>query len=63
VHKPSGHNLFLARGASDRAGAGVVLAGFRIGVAVGSSPNSASTRAPRIGPSPGWDKMISASGC
>lgn len=34
VHKPGGDDLLLARRAGDRAGGGVVLAGFRAGVPV-----------------------------
>src|SRR5712691_502349 len=34
VHEPGGDGPFLAGGASDRAGGGVVLAGLRAGVAV-----------------------------
>ena len=56
VDEPGGDNLFLARRAGDRAGAAVVLAGLRADVPAGSSPNSPSTRAPRMAPIPGWDR-------
>jgi len=50
------HDPALAGGFGDRAGAGVVLAAFRVGLALGGrpSPNSASIRAARITPRPGW---------
>ena len=46
VHKWGEHDFLLARGAADGAGAGVVSPGFRIGVAVGVTPNLASTLEP-----------------
>src|SRR5215218_2513363 len=48
VDVAGGDELGLARAAGDRTGAGVVLAGLGRAYRVGSSPNSASTRAPRI---------------
>jgi hypothetical protein len=55
VHVPGQDDLLLAGLAGDRGGASVVLAGSGVAVAGGVSPNSASTRAPRICPSPGWE--------
>ena len=55
VDEPGGDDLLLAGGAGDRAGAAVVLPGFPGRLAAGSSPNSPSTRAPRMAARPGWD--------
>src|SRR5580704_13234691 len=56
VDEPGGDNLLLAGGAGDRAGAAVILAGLRADVPAGSSPNSPSTRAPRMAQIPGCDR-------
>lgn len=46
----------LGGGPGDRAGAGLVFAGFRVGVSGRASPNSASTRAPVISAMPGIER-------
>ena len=56
VDEPGGDDLLLPRRAGDRAGGGVVLRALPSAYRCGSSPNSPSTRAPRIAPMPGWDR-------
>ena len=56
VDEPGGDDLLLSRRAGERAGGGVVAAGLAVAYRCGSSPNSASTRAPRTAPMPGWDR-------
>jgi hypothetical protein len=55
VHVPGQDDLLLAGLAGDRGGADVVLPGLVSAQRVGSSSNSAGTRAARICPSPGWE--------
>jgi len=53
------YDLLLARGPGDRAGTGVVLARSGICVAmrvVAELAEHPGTRAPRISPSPGWER-------
>jgi hypothetical protein len=60
AHEPGRDDFPFPGGAGDRAGGGIVSPALPVGVAVGGVAELREHPAPRIMPSPGWDKMISA---